>query len=269
MRDDVPREFPTGYDGSAILDRLAQVLDPELDESILDLGFVRSLQLRSGHAEVALRLPTSWCAMNFAYLMAEDVRRALLGVEGIRRVTVSLGDHCAAGEIEAAVNDGRPFDEAFPGEGAGSLDALRLTFLRKGFLGRQQRLLQELRTAGCSPEVICALRLGEVSVQDDMIMIRQPCCAPVEGGPVEILERYLERRAGLGLDCSPAAALIVDLEGKTLSAEQLLGHYETARTARVAMEANGSFCRALLSLQRLDAAGPSGNANSGGRHVPS
>src|SRR5271169_3443004 len=118
MRDDVPCEFPAGYDGSAVLQRLEQVLDPELDESILDLGFVRSLQLRSGHASVALQLPTSWCAVNFAYLMAEDVRRALLTVEGIRQVTVRLGDHCAAAEIEAAVNDGRTFAEAFPDQGA-------------------------------------------------------------------------------------------------------------------------------------------------------
>src|SRR5215472_2031644 len=125
MRENVPCEFPAGYDGTADLEQLAQVLDPELDESILDLGFVRSLELHSGHASVTLRLPTSWCAVNFAYLMAEDVRNALLGVEGIRRVTVSLGDHCAAAEIEAAVNDGRPFAEAFSGEAAGSLEALR------------------------------------------------------------------------------------------------------------------------------------------------
>ena len=51
-----------------------------------------------------------------------------------------LGDHSAAGEIEAAVNDGRPFAEPFPG--AGSLAALRLTFLRKGSLSRQERLLR-------------------------------------------------------------------------------------------------------------------------------
>ena len=44
MRNDIPCEFPAGYDGTAILDRLAQVLDPELDELILDLGFVRSLR---------------------------------------------------------------------------------------------------------------------------------------------------------------------------------------------------------------------------------
>src|SRR6202035_2875063 len=257
MRENVTCEFPIGYDGTTVLNRLAQVLDPELDEPILDLGFVRSFELSSGHASVELRLPTSWCAVNFAYLMAEDVRRALLTVEEIRRVTVSLGDHCAAEEIETAVNEGLPFSEAFPGEGAGSLAALRLTFLRKGFLGRQQRLLRELREAGCSPAVICALRLGEVSVQDDTILIRQPGCALVKGGAAEILQRYLERLAELGLDCGLAAPLIVDLEGEALSVERLLVHYETARTIRVAMEANGSFCRALLNLHRLDAAGPS------------
>jgi hypothetical protein len=62
MRDNVPCEFPAGYDGTAVLERLAQVLDPELDESILDLGFVRTLELRSGHASVALRLPGGFTA---------------------------------------------------------------------------------------------------------------------------------------------------------------------------------------------------------------
>jgi len=267
MRDDVPCEFPAGYDGAAVLERLAHVLDPELDESILDLGFVRSLELRSGHASVTLRLPTSWCAVNFAYLMAEDVRRALLGVEGIRRVTVSLGDHCAAEEIEAAVNNGRAFAEAFPGEGAGSLAALRLTFLRKGFLSRQERLLRELRIAGCSPAAICALRVGEVSMQADAIVIQQPDCTPVVSGSAAVLRRYLQRRAELALECSLTAALIVDLEGKPFSVERLEAHYQAIRTARVALEANGSFCRALLSVRHRNASAPLGYANTGGKHV--
>ena len=266
MRNDIPCEFPAGYDGTAILDRLAQVLDPELDELILDLGFVRSLELHSGHASVALRLPTSWCAVNFAYLMAEDVRRALLAVEGIRQVTVGLGDHCAAADIEGAINAGLPFAAAFPGEGAGSLAELRLTFLRKGFLGRQQHLLRELRDAGFSSEAICHLRLGEVFVRNDAILIQQSDWGPVESGSAQILVRYLERRAELGLDCGLSAPLIVNLEGEMLSADRLLAHYEAARTIRVGMEANGSFCRALLSLHRLDA-GASGPANTGAQDV--
>src|SRR5262249_55644684 len=141
----VSSEFPAGYDGAAIFERLEGVLDPELDESVLQLGFVRSVWVRDDHAVIVLQLPTSWCAVNLAYSMAEDVRRALLEIEGIQRVTVRLGDHCAAEEIEAAVNEGRPFAAAFPGTGAAELSALRLTFLQKGFLVRQERLLRGLR----------------------------------------------------------------------------------------------------------------------------
>ncbi|MBV8120976.1 MAG: iron-sulfur cluster assembly protein [Alphaproteobacteria bacterium] len=254
MRDDVLCEFPGGYEGAPVLERLGQVLDPELDESILDLGFVRRVTLQSGHAEVALQLPTSWCAVNFAYLMAEEVRQALLTLESIGRVTVRLGNHCAAAEIEAAVNAGRPFAEAFPGEGGGSLTALRLTFLRKGFFIRQERLLRELRQAGCSPTGICALRIGEVSMRDGTIVIERPDGARLGSGSGAVLQFYLARRAELGLDCNPAAPLIVRLDGMPFSPEQLQAHYESARTMRVALEANGAFCRALIARATGDAA---------------
>lgn len=247
MRKENPSEFPAGAAGAAIRERLARVLDPELDEPVLDLGFVRSVQLDGGHAHAALRLPTSWCAVNFAYLMAEDVRRALLSAPEVEAASVSLGDHCAAREIAAAVNAGRPFAKAFPGEGASSLAELRLTFLRKGFFVRQQRLLQTLRAAGCAPAAICALRLGEVVIAGDRIVIRQAGRPPVEDAPAAVLRAYLERRAELGLACNPADPLIVDLDGAAVSPERLAAHYEAARTMRVALEANGSFCRALLS----------------------
>ena len=50
MRDNMLYGFPTGYDGTVILERLSEVL-----KSILDLGFVRSLELRSG-------MPASCCS---------------------------------------------------------------------------------------------------------------------------------------------------------------------------------------------------------------
>jgi hypothetical protein len=205
--------------------------------------------------------------VNFAYLMAEDVRQALLTLPSIKTATVRLGEHCAAREIEAAVNDGRPFAEAFPGEGAGSLAALRVNFRRKGFFSRQERLLRELRAAGCSPPTICALRLGEISTAGGTIVIRRPGAAPLAGGSAATLRRYLERRAELGLDCGLSAPLIVDLEGAPLSAERLQDHYEAVRTMRVALEANGSFCRALLDVHRQAAAEQTGPAKRGGKHV--
>jgi len=64
---------------------------------------------------------------------------------------------------------GRPFSEAFPGEAPGGWLRSASPSCARGFSSRQQRLLRELREAGCSSAVICALHLGEVSVQDDTI----------------------------------------------------------------------------------------------------
>ena len=86
-------------------------------------------------------------------------------------------------------------------------------------------------------------------------MIRQSGGAPVVDGSAAVLGRYLRRRAELALDCRSTAPLIVDLESKPLSEDQLQAHYEAIRTVRVALEANGSFCRALLSVQHRASAG--------------
>jgi metal-sulfur cluster biosynthetic enzyme len=223
-------EIDADHDGAAIVTRLATVLDPELDQSIVELGFVQELRVHAKHAQVTLQLPTSWCAMNFAFLMAEDMRKVLLATDGIEYVTVRLGDHCAADEIEAAVNRGEPFSDAFSGEGAGSLAGLRANFLRKGFLVRQQRLLQQLRDTR-SPEAIARLR-----VQDGLHV-----------AAAEVVNPYLERRIELGLDCSTSAPLIVDQDGAVVAADRLEAYYQQIRTVRVALDANGAFCRAVLA----------------------
>jgi metal-sulfur cluster biosynthetic enzyme len=238
-------ELPADVDTAAILDSLIRVLDPELDEPIMQLGFVRSIRLRDGEATVGLQLPTSWCAINFAFIMAEDVRSALLAVDGIEKVIVRLGDHSSAAEIEAAVNNGRPFAAAFQGEGGAGLTALRTVFLRKGFVVRQERLLRELRAGGLSAAAISALRLESAAAPH----IVAACSAIV-------LRRYLERRAELGLECSHTAPLIVDQNGAAVPAEQLESYYQRIRTVRVALEANGSFCRAVLGTRRSAPAAP-------------
>jgi hypothetical protein len=105
--------------------------------------------------------------------------------------------------------------------------------------------------------------LGEVSIEGDVTIIRRPCSAPRKNGEAATLRRYLQRRAELGLDCRDSARLIVDLEGKPFSADRLQAHYEATRTMRVALEANGSFCRALVSLRHFADASPSGQEPEG------
>ena len=266
MRSSAASDLGSDLDQAAILERLNEVLDPELDESIVKLGFVRSIVRRGTQVHVALALPTSWCAITFAYIMAEDTRHVLLGFAGIKQATIELLDHCAAQEIEAAVNTGKTFADAFPQEAPEGLNALRTIFLRKGFLVRQERLLRTLREAGCSAATICALRQGDVVIKGGRLLVAPPGEATLEAGPGEALKPYLKRRGELGLSCAPNAVLITDDKGGPIPAGQLESHYQVARTVRVALDANGSFCRAMLATRRTEAEQPT---KGEGTHVPS
>ena len=69
---------------SAALAALTTVRDPELDEPITSLGFVASCVVScEGRAVVRLRLPTYFCAPNFAYLMVADAYDAVIDVPGV------------------------------------------------------------------------------------------------------------------------------------------------------------------------------------------
>jgi metal-sulfur cluster biosynthetic enzyme len=57
---------------------LSAVTDPEIDESVTSLEFVSSVRIESGNkVRIEFRLPTYWCAPNFAFLMASDMRDAV------------------------------------------------------------------------------------------------------------------------------------------------------------------------------------------------
>ena len=245
----LPSDVP---DRVIILEQLQRVLDPELDEPVLQLGFIESLHVQGGHATVAIHMPTSWCAANFAYMMAEDIRRELLAVESIHAVTIRLGDHFAASEIETGVNAGIPFAEAFAAEGGGHLATLRATFLRKGFLSRQERFLRGLKEAGLTAADICALRIGDLSFVGDACLARCAGRKPVEVGPADMARRYLQRRVELGLDGSPTGSLITDLHDHPLTVGRLEEHFTIARTVRLSLEANGAFCRAVLGARQTN-----------------
>src|ERR1700760_4005238 len=89
---------------STVLAALATVRDPELDTPITAMGFVASCTVScEGRAVVRLRLPTFYCAPNFAYLMAADAHDAVTAVPGVASAEVILEDHFASSEINAGV----------------------------------------------------------------------------------------------------------------------------------------------------------------------
>ncbi len=214
-----------------VLGALSGVRDPELDEPITDLAFVSEVEIEDGAVSVRLRLPTYFCAPNFAYLMVADARAAVLSVPGIREARVVLDDHYASGEINGGVNEERGFDGAFPDETeSADLEELRSIFRRKSFIARQEGLCRSLLTEGRCSEQLAEMLLGEVP-------------------PSEAFEKYLERRVELGLDVSTKAPLVVDPDGKKVPKEAVVQHLRFARTVRVSIEGNAEVCRGLLATR--------------------
>ncbi|WP_322798208.1 iron-sulfur cluster assembly protein [Thermoflexus sp.] len=229
---------------------LDEVLDPELDQSIVRLGFVEAVLLEGSCVEVTLRLPTFWCAPNFVFMMAEDIRRALLQVEGVQEVRVRIADHFASEAIEAAIREGRSFEAAFPGEATGSLDELRQWFQRKGYLSRQFALLKALRAAGFSPPEICAMRLADLLKSEGKWWARRADGTLVRIESEEAISRYLKRRQELGLDGRPESPLMLDMDGNPIPLESFEDYLRRSRTTLLNLSANASLCQALLASRK-------------------
>ncbi|CAN5863855.1 iron-sulfur cluster assembly protein [soil metagenome] len=214
-----------------VLDALSGVRDPELDEPITDLGFVSELQIEGDAVGVRLRLPTYFCAPNFAYLMVADAKEAALSVTGVERATVVLDEHYASDELNHNLNADGDFDDAFPGETEGpDLDELRTTFRRKAFVSRQEQLCRTLLSNGRTPQELYGVRLGDVRPSGDF-------------------DKYLERRAELGLSISPEAPLVVDPDGNAVPEAAVVQHLRFARTVKVSIEGNAGLCRGLLKTR--------------------
>ena len=177
-----------------VLTALSAVRDPELDEPITTLGFVASCTVSAdGQARVRLRLPTYFCAPNFAFLMVADAYDALVAIPGVRTAEVVLEDHFASDAINAGVAAQAGFVASFDGEAVAELGDLRAQFLRKAVLAGTDLVCRPLIAAGVTPAELVALTLG---------------AAPQSAE----LDRLRQRRADLGLPADDSAPLLIDPE---------------------------------------------------------
>jgi metal-sulfur cluster biosynthetic enzyme len=216
-------------DPSPVLAALDTVRDPELDTSIVELGFVTAHALEDdGTARVRLRLPTFFCAPNFAFLMVADAYDAVARVDGVTAVDVVLEDHFASEEINAGVAARAGFVASFEGLAEHELEDLRREFLRKAMLAAQDRVARPLLAAGVQPEELVAMRLTDV-----------PASAA--------RDRLRARREELGIPAGDDAPLLVRMDGVQVGLGDVRVHLRRSRTVRVSIDANGDYCRQLLS----------------------
>jgi metal-sulfur cluster biosynthetic enzyme len=237
LRDREARRAATQGKRAQIWACLQGVMDPELDESVIDLNFVTRADVDSkNQVHIEFRLPTYWCAANFSFLMADDMRRAVSALDWVKGVSVVLGEHMYADKINAGLAKGMSFQDTFGDEADGNVDDLRQTFLIKAFQRRQFALLQHLIATGHSPEDIVSLTLAELRG------------LPVDDIGAKLVRRYLERRAVVGLSGLDVLAF-VDATGGALEADGLAGYVTGLRRVGINVEFNGALCRGLLSAR--------------------
>jgi metal-sulfur cluster biosynthetic enzyme len=219
---------------AAVMAALATVIDPELDQPITELGFVRSVRIDDAGVTVHLRLPTSFCAPNFAYLMASDAVDALRRVPGVGRVTVLLDDHHDSDKINAGLAADAGYVGTFGSEAEQDLDELRRIFQRKAHTAAMERCVMVwLRTTGRTVDEVHGLTLGELP-----------------GGPSK--EALLRRRTDIGLGIRPDDLVLVDDDDVPVPPDKVPMRLRFAKAVRISVEGNAHFCRGLLATRYDD-----------------
>ncbi len=222
---------------SEVLRALDSVIDPELDEPITDLGFVRSVEIDESRLEVHLRLPTSFCSPNFAYLMASDAKDALAALDAGVAVVVELDDHHDSDLINRGLATDAGYRGTFRHEAEKDLDELRQTFRRKAHTAAMERCLTALLRQDASVDEAA---LGSVVIED---LPDTPMTAAL-----------LRRRADIGLDTHAGSRVLVDAGGNPYPAEEVSPALRRARSVRISVDGNAHFCRGLLRTRYPESA---------------
>jgi metal-sulfur cluster biosynthetic enzyme len=218
---------------------LGTVRDPELDESVTSLEFVSTVQVESeSKVRIEFRLPTYWCAPNFAFLMASDMRDAVAELPWVEEVTVELVDHFSAGVINRSVALRRDFREAFPGETDGDLSAIRKKFLGKAFERRQELLMRYLLGNGYEPAWIARASLRE--------LMR----SRLENEGISLRNLYVFIWRKVHLHRGEESLAFTTVEGIPLEPSELPIHLRKMARVRRNTEVNGFICRGLLAERK-------------------
>jgi len=216
--------------------QLAKVYDPELDQPLTELGFIGGVDIAGDNVTVRFRLPTYWCASNFAYMMSSDIRERVSELPWVKWVDVLLQDHFHDEEINEGMKHGKTFLATFP-DATESLDELRETFRVKAFQSRQERVLRWLIRKGLQEDVILKMRVGDLQ---ELLKKRQVA---------KLVERYLNIRQERNMPGDISAEVFTHPDGTKIEQgglQLLLAKYSSTR---LSMEFNTAFCSGLLKTR--------------------
>jgi metal-sulfur cluster biosynthetic enzyme len=215
---------------------LEAVRDPELDESLTRLGFVRAVDIDgAARVRISIRLPTYWCAANFAFIMAEDARAALESLPWVREAIVTIEDHYSGDEINRGIAAKLQFSAAFPGEADDNLTDLRRLFRAKAFMRRQEKLLRRMLADGHTAASLAALTLDRLQAAES----RNPDEQQLKTDYIAIRVEFAR-----GSDLA-----FVTMAGAALDPKTFRAYMAELRRTTANIEFNAAICTGLLQAR--------------------
>ena len=231
-----PTTIPTRTE--EVWSALDTVTDPELDESVTSLEFITSVQIgEESRVRIAFRLPTYWCAPNFAFLMASDMRDAVTEIPWVRTVEVELLDHFSADLINRGVALRHDFRDAFPGETDDDLSEVRKKFLGKAYERRQELLIRHLLGNGFE-----AVWFARVSLQELILL-------PLASEGIGLRNLYLFSWRRIRAGCAEESLAFTTLEGTPIDPADFRSYLHRIAGVRRNAEFNAFICRGLLEAR--------------------
>lgn len=233
-----------------ILRALSTVTDPELDEPITDLGFVKDLSV-SEEGEVSLDLVTStfWCSPNFVYLMLEEARDVVARIPGITAVRVHLEGHHDANRINSGINSRQSFSECYASEAHGDLDELNRMIRTRALRSRLYSMAAAMGRSGVAAADLLDVSRSDIAAEGDSFLVTSRGVAHRISDPADVqrVARYLSFLDGLGRADGPL--VIWDLDGTRPQEAELTSMLTLARASQSNFSLNAELCRALLSAR--------------------
>jgi metal-sulfur cluster biosynthetic enzyme len=233
-----------------VLQALSTVTDPELDEPITDLGFVKDLAIsEDGRVSVDLVTSTFWCSPNFVYMMLEEARDVVSKLPGVREAQVRLEGHHDSTRINEAINSGKSFSECYEAEANGDLVELNQMIRTRALRSRLFSMAAAMSRAGVLPEELLRLSRQDVTSDGETILVRSRGMTHRVSEPADVrrVARYRDFLAKLGRKDGPF--VVCDLEGRHPEDAEFRSILALSRSAKSNFSMNAELCRALLSAR--------------------
>ena len=215
--------------------KLDLVMDPELDEPVTEMGFIEAVVVDAAEGvDITFRLPTYWCSPNFAFLMAQGIRREVETLPWVSRARVQLQDHMSADEMNEVVNAGGIFADVFNELTTDKdLSELREKFDLKAFQRRQEVVIKALVAQG--------------ALVGDLVSMTLATLQSAELAPEAEHQktRYLALLLSKGIARDPGDLALPTYQGTPLTVAGFADYMNLLRSVRINMEFSGSLCRGL------------------------